>query len=52
MKGQLTYPERRPDGLDLLDLTFGAFGSLLAEIGLEILLDLIMFVLEALVSFL
>lgn len=43
----LPYPERRSDGLDAV--IFGDFASrsLLEEIGLEIPLDLIMFVLEA-----
>lgn len=43
----LPYPERRSGGLDAV--IFGDFASrsLLEEIGLEILLDLIMFVLEA-----
>lgn len=52
MKVQLTYPETRPDGVDALMFIFGCFGSLLKEIGVEILFDLIMLVLEAFVSFL
>ena len=48
----LPYPERRSDGLDAV--IFGDFASRspLEEIGLEILLDLIMFVLEAFATFL
>lgn len=50
MKVQLTYPEPRPDGLDALMFVFGCFGSLFKEIGVEILFDLVMLVLEAFVS--